>query len=248
MGKGPSAVRMTRRLPGTSSTISYVYASRRPRKCATKAIREPTAIGGDVFHSTALILTYHSGAFVGSAAYAATRSTGAAISMSVTTSTAMSITPRLRSLPGLTGARLDVRLQAAEELLPALRDHFGRRFLPTVVLEGDQDRATRVLEPPAQRRSDPRRAVVPHAGPPNAVVHFHLVDSEAHVDGLALLHEAEVGLAPDRLRNLSCRVPPTTVARLARQRVVDLTRRSGDPNLVLDCDHVGSPFSSRGSW
>src|SRR6266567_3749785 len=119
----------------------------------------------------------------GSAAYAATRSAGTSISISVSTSTVISpsnLQPPRALSPGLTGARLDVRLQAAEEVLPALRDHLGRRFFPTVVLERDQDRATSVLEPPAQRRSHPRRAIVPHAGPADAVVRLHLVDSEAH--------------------------------------------------------------------
>src|SRR6266478_2075064 len=68
IGKGPSAVRITSRCRATKSTISYVYASRRPRKCATNAIRDPTASGGGVFHSTDLMLMYHSGAFAGSAA------------------------------------------------------------------------------------------------------------------------------------------------------------------------------------
>lgn len=42
--------------------------SQRPRSCATKANRDPTASGGGVLHSIALMLTYHSGAFAGSLA------------------------------------------------------------------------------------------------------------------------------------------------------------------------------------
>ena len=92
MGNGPSLVRITSRLPGASSTISYVYASRRPRKCATNATRDPTASGGEVIHSTDLMLTYQFGAFPGSLAYAETFSMGASIVISVTTSTGISRT------------------------------------------------------------------------------------------------------------------------------------------------------------
>src|SRR5882724_6276370 len=76
IGNGPSLVRMTSRSSPTSSTISYVYASLRPRKCTTKATREPTASGGAVFHSTDSMLTYQLGAFPGSPAYAATTERG----------------------------------------------------------------------------------------------------------------------------------------------------------------------------
>src|SRR5688500_13286587 len=86
IGNGPSCVRMTSRSVGTSSTISYVYASRRPRKRATNATADPTASGGEVFHSTDSMFTYHEGAFVGSPAYAATSPTGRSMTMSVTTS------------------------------------------------------------------------------------------------------------------------------------------------------------------
>lgn len=68
IGNGPSAVRMTSFDPGIHSMSSYVYASRRPRKCATNATRDPTASGGGVFHSTDLMFTYHSGACEGSPA------------------------------------------------------------------------------------------------------------------------------------------------------------------------------------
>jgi len=65
-----------------------VYSSRRPRNDATKAIREPIASGGSVFHSTLSMFSYHSGAFAGSAEYPATSADGRAISISVTMSTA----------------------------------------------------------------------------------------------------------------------------------------------------------------
>src|SRR5688572_30254515 len=68
MGNGPSDVRITSFSSATSSTISYVYAMRRPRKCATNAICDPTCAGREVFHSTDAMLAYQSGAFVGSAA------------------------------------------------------------------------------------------------------------------------------------------------------------------------------------
>ena len=89
IGNGPWAVLITSRSPSTSSRISYVYSSRRPRKFATNATREPTRSGGSVFHSTALMFTYHLGAFSTSLTYAATSARGRAISVSVTTSTAM---------------------------------------------------------------------------------------------------------------------------------------------------------------
>ncbi len=68
IGNGPSAVRMTSLSPGTSSTISYVYSIRRPRKRATNATRAPSASGGGVFHSAAWMFTYQRGAFSGSLA------------------------------------------------------------------------------------------------------------------------------------------------------------------------------------
>src|SRR5918994_6495758 len=80
---------MTSRWPGTRSTISYVYASRRPRKRATKSILEPTAIGGGVCQETDSMLAYQSGALLGSAAYAATWPLGRSMMISVTTSTAI---------------------------------------------------------------------------------------------------------------------------------------------------------------
>src|SRR5215208_5435274 len=60
IGKGPSSVLITSRSPGASSLISYVYSSRRPRKCATKATLEPMASGFGDFHATALMFSYHS--------------------------------------------------------------------------------------------------------------------------------------------------------------------------------------------
>src|SRR6186713_1117255 len=76
IGNGPCAVRMTNRWPGENSTISYVYANRRPRNCATKAIFDPTETAGCVCHSTDLMLTYQAGALSGFAAYDATVSQG----------------------------------------------------------------------------------------------------------------------------------------------------------------------------
>src|SRR5207249_8821768 len=76
IGNGPCCVRMTMRVSGSTSTMSYVYSSRRPRNRATNATAEPIRNGGTVFHSTDSMLAYHSGAFDGSAAYAATSATG----------------------------------------------------------------------------------------------------------------------------------------------------------------------------
>lgn len=69
------------------------------RNCATKAMRDPTRNGGDVSHSTALMLTYQLGAFDGSTAYAATSARGRAMTMSVVTSTPMKIPARSRMTP-----------------------------------------------------------------------------------------------------------------------------------------------------
>src|SRR5262245_46022684 len=80
---------MTRRRPGSNSTTSYVYAKVRPKKRATKSIRDPTSIGGGVCHFTEEMLAYQFGALDGSVAYAATWSHGRAMTTSVTTSTAM---------------------------------------------------------------------------------------------------------------------------------------------------------------
>ena len=79
---------MTSFVAGTSSVISYVYAIRRPRKCATNETLDPIRIGGGVCHWTDLIFTYHRGAFVGSPAYAATSSRALLMTISDTTSTA----------------------------------------------------------------------------------------------------------------------------------------------------------------
>ena len=68
IGNGPSAVLITKRSPGTSSRTSYVYASVRPRKRATKASCEPTASGRGDFHSTAAMFSYQLVALSGSAA------------------------------------------------------------------------------------------------------------------------------------------------------------------------------------
>src|SRR5882672_9610355 len=91
---------MTSRSGGAKSTSSYVYESRRPRKRATNATLEPGCAGGDDSHSTDSMLTYHAGAFDGSAAYDATASTVRSIVISVVTSTG--ITQRRE---GSTGAR-----------------------------------------------------------------------------------------------------------------------------------------------
>src|SRR6476620_2894628 len=50
-------------------------------------MHEPTATGGGVRHSTESMFTYHSGAFVGSPAKAATSATGRRITVSLSTST-----------------------------------------------------------------------------------------------------------------------------------------------------------------
>src|SRR5688572_14168164 len=78
---------MTSRSSGTSSRTRYVYSSRRPMNCATNAISEPTASGGLVRHSTDVMFPYHSGAFAGSTAKAATSARGRAITRSTLTST-----------------------------------------------------------------------------------------------------------------------------------------------------------------
>src|SRR5262249_8204926 len=90
IGNGPWLVRMTSRASGSSSTISDVYARRRPRTGPQSATREPSASGGGVCHSTDSMFTYHVGALSGSRAYAATAATGRSMTISVTTSTGMS--------------------------------------------------------------------------------------------------------------------------------------------------------------
>src|SRR5262245_9513270 len=79
IGNGPCAVLITSRSPGTSSRISYVYVSRRPRKVAMNAMRDPTASGRGVSHSTDLMFEYHEVVLSGSAAYAATSRRGRGI-------------------------------------------------------------------------------------------------------------------------------------------------------------------------
>jgi hypothetical protein len=91
MGNGGPDVRIVSRLSGTYSMISYVYANRRPRKCATKSIREPTYTGRGVFHSTDLMFRYHRGALSGSAAYRETSSTARLMTTVFNTSTVMAI-------------------------------------------------------------------------------------------------------------------------------------------------------------
>jgi hypothetical protein len=79
IGHGPCAARITSRSPGTSSTTSYVYASRRPRNRATKSIRDPTITGAGVCHTTDSMFAHHCGACDGSAAYADTSRNGRSI-------------------------------------------------------------------------------------------------------------------------------------------------------------------------
>ena len=61
----------------------------RPRNLATNSTCEPTCSGGGVFHSTESMLTYHSGAFTGSAAYEETTVGGRAMTISDSMSTLM---------------------------------------------------------------------------------------------------------------------------------------------------------------
>ena len=68
-----------------------MYASRRPRKCATNAIRDPTWTGGSVSHSTDLMFWYHAVTLSGSDAKAATSARGRSMSTVVTTSTCMHV-------------------------------------------------------------------------------------------------------------------------------------------------------------
>ena len=87
IGKGPSVVRMTRRTPGSYTSTRYVYAIFRPRKRASKPNLDPTAIGGGVSQVAATMFSYQAVAFPGSAEKDDTRSRGAAITISVVTST-----------------------------------------------------------------------------------------------------------------------------------------------------------------
>src|SRR5262245_3706453 len=78
------------------SVTSYVYSSRRPRKWATNANRDPSCSGRGVFHSPDSVFPYHSVAFDGSESYAATSAIGRSIVVSVTTSTGMGASRGLR--------------------------------------------------------------------------------------------------------------------------------------------------------
>lgn len=55
---GPPVVAITIRLPATNCLTSYVYVSRRPRKRAMKAKREPAAIGVIVLRRAISMLAY----------------------------------------------------------------------------------------------------------------------------------------------------------------------------------------------
>ena len=78
-------------------------------------MREPTATGGGVRHSTESMFTYHSGALVGSPAKAATSATGRRITVSVSTSTSpATATTSRRASSRATGRRAT----AGQSLLP----------------------------------------------------------------------------------------------------------------------------------
>ena len=88
IGNGPSAVRITSRSPGTSST--HLVRVRQPPAQEPRHERHPRARrrpAAAVSHATESMFTYHSGAFDGSPAYAATSSHGRVDHVSVTTST-----------------------------------------------------------------------------------------------------------------------------------------------------------------
>src|SRR5688500_15317518 len=99
-------------------------------------------------------------------------------------------------LPRLPGARLEIGFQTAEEVFPPLGDWFGRRILPTAVVEGHHHGAAGLLDTPIQGRADPGRHVVRDTGPAHRFVRLYLVDAKAHVHGAAILDETQLGLAP----------------------------------------------------
>src|SRR3954469_16005919 len=103
---------------------------RRPRKRATKASLLPTPVGGAGCQSTESMLAYHSGAWEGSPAYAATSATGRAITVSTCTSTPMAhllvlvpqdpaiIPHEIESLPPRRSRRADVVSEDASRTAP----------------------------------------------------------------------------------------------------------------------------------
>src|SRR5215218_8788766 len=82
-------------------------------------MREPTPTGGAVRHSTESMLTYHSGAFVGSPANAATSDTGRRITVSVTTSTSFATVPPPAAIVVLSIGRRRVLRRGGDQLLMA---------------------------------------------------------------------------------------------------------------------------------
>src|SRR5215212_5891752 len=90
-------------------------------------MREPTPTGGGVCHSTESMLTYHSGAFVGSPANDATAATGRRITVSVSTSTSLLMRAWSRAVGGRS-TRLDRHVQQLPHLdLVRVPEPAGRR-------------------------------------------------------------------------------------------------------------------------
>src|SRR5687768_1054476 len=79
-------------------------------------MREPTASGRGVFHSTLLMFSYHSRALSGSDVYAATSARGRSISVSVRTSTGLLATPHLHHSPASNVAPFPRAMVAAAHL------------------------------------------------------------------------------------------------------------------------------------
>src|SRR4051812_23740037 len=103
------------------------------------ASREPTLSGGGVFHSTALMFTYQSGALSGSLAYAATSARGRSMVVSLTTSTAT-------RAPGRCGL-FHQMTKALDGTVPAGRDGFeeGPSLLESSCLQRVQHLAAALL-------------------------------------------------------------------------------------------------------
>lgn len=77
-----------------------------------KVARDPAASGPSPSGWTSLMLSYHSGAFAGSEAYAATSARGRSIAISVTTSTGI---PQASWAPLRSAARADERAAGDHE-------------------------------------------------------------------------------------------------------------------------------------
>src|SRR5687767_13255632 len=81
------------------------------------------------------------------------------------------------------------------------------------------------------------------AGPTYALVWLHFVDAKAHVDGVTVFDEMQLGLASNRIGNFGHGVPPRPISGLAGEGLVSFGRGGIDSNFIFEGAHGAFPFN-----